>query len=133
MIAKSAENGNLIVPQDLQCTYTVSANSVVTDTLVHDGVPLTTLLAEREEAFDATTPLQKVLSGDGSRSLRINPSADVVANAFKVGAFRLHSPDIGGAEIQYFDAGWQRVCIFSGMLVIPACSSTPLRPLDPIE
>jgi hypothetical protein len=73
---------------------------------------LTTLLAAREESFTATTPLQKVLGGDGSKSLRINPSADVVANAFLTGAFRLHSPDLGGAEIQYNDGGWQRVCKF---------------------
>ena len=41
VIAKSAENGNLIVPQDLQCTYTVTAATVeaatVETTLIKAG------------------------------------------------------------------------------------------------
>jgi hypothetical protein len=112
IVCQSAENGNLVVPHDLLCSNMVSASSLEATSFVHNGTLLSTLLSQREEAFGATSPLQKVLNNDGSISLRLNPSADVVANAFSTGSFRLHSPDLNGVEIQYFDAGWQRMCKF---------------------
>ncbi len=72
-------------------------------------MPLDTLLAEREPSFIANTPLQKVASGGGV-ALRIDQTADVVANAFQTGLFRVHSPTADGSEIQYFDGIWKRVC-----------------------
>ena len=75
-------------------------------------------LAQREAAFTATAPLQKVISGGGI-ALRINPAADVVAAAFQSGKFRLQSPSPGSVELQRFDDDgaspsnlWQNVARF---------------------
>ena len=59
-------------------------------------------LAQREAAFTATAPLQKVISGGGI-ALRNNPTADVIANAVVNGKFRLHAPDNTGVQSQRFD------------------------------
>jgi hypothetical protein len=61
----------------------IEASTVSAVTLLQNSTPLDDLLALREPAFAATTPLQKVADGNGL-SLRIDPAADMQINSISV-------------------------------------------------
>jgi hypothetical protein len=109
VFAKSAENGNLIVPQDLQCTYKVSAATVEAATLE------TTLIKAGDTTglFLTTSSGAVFAKSDESGNLLVPQDLQctftVSANAFNVGAFRLFFPIPNVAELQY---NGQRVCRF---------------------
>ncbi len=76
-VLQSAENGDLVVPHDLQCSGVVAAGSLRGNSFVHNGTLLSTQLSGKEDIFEAQSPLQKVLNTGGGSGLRINPGADL--------------------------------------------------------
>ncbi len=76
-VLQSAENGDLVVPHDLQCSGEVAAGSLRANSFVHNGTLLSTQLSGKEDMFGAQSPLQKVLNTGGVIGLRINPGADL--------------------------------------------------------
>ena len=76
-VLQSSENGNLVVPHDLQCSGEVTASGLRANSFVHNGTLLSTQLSGKEDMFGAQSPLQKVLNTGGVIGLRINPGADL--------------------------------------------------------
>jgi hypothetical protein len=119
--ASTAELASQLATRDTAIAAKASSVELTSELTTRDSAiaAIELALAQREAAFTATAPLQKVISGEGI-ALRINPTADVVANAFINGKFRLHSPDPTGVEVQRFDDdgafqtdGWRQVCKFA--------------------
>ncbi len=76
-VLQSSEDGDLVVPHDLQCTGEVVASGLRANSFTHNGTLLSTQLDSKENEFDVTSPLQKVLDTDGFIGLRIDPGADL--------------------------------------------------------
>jgi hypothetical protein len=99
----------------------VIANSLQAVSFLHSGTLLSTLLSRCESAFAAVSPLQKVLTlATGAVSLRIDPTADLVAAAFQSGKFRLKALNNDCFDIERLDDdgvlisdSWQQICRFS--------------------
>ena len=76
-VLQSSEDGDLVVPHDLQCTGEVVASGLRADSFTHNGTLLSTQLDSKENEFDVTSPLQKVVDTGGFIGLRIDPGADL--------------------------------------------------------
>ncbi len=76
-VLQSEENGDLVVPHDLQCSGEVAAGSMRANSFVHNGTLLSTQLAGKEDIFEAQSPLQKTFDTEGDIGLRIDPGADL--------------------------------------------------------
>ncbi len=118
--ASTAELASQLASRDTAIAAKASSVTLASELTTRDSAitAIELSLAQREAAFTATAPLQKVISGEGI-ALRINPAADVVAAAFQSGKFRLQSPSPGSVELQRFDDDgasptnlWQNVARF---------------------
>ena len=76
-VLQSSEDGDLVVPHDLQCTGEVVASGLRATSFTHNGTLLSTQLDSKENEFDVTSPLQKVLDTEGFIGLRIDQGADL--------------------------------------------------------
>ena len=69
----------------------------------------------REPAYIAISPLQKLLNIDtGDFELRLDDMADIVADAFQSGLFRMHATSGTSFEVQHLSGGnWETLAIYN--------------------